>query len=340
MQKTVVHLSRLAYPHPGGVERHLDELLPELDRLGFKNTVLTIQDEKNQKLSESRKTYSIIRIRANKRTKLGYKISIWKQIIKYLGLLRTADIIHIHDVFWWPLPILPFISWKKIFITFHGYEKDDGPSFTDIFWHQLAAKVCQANLCIGDFHAKWYKIKPSLVSFGAVKSYKIPKTTKKAGAVFIGQLKEQAGIMQYLEAMSLLRKNKDHLSLDIFGNGPLENIARSYAKKHDLSVRFLGWDENAYKKIGQYKIAFVSRYLSIIESLATGTSVIAVSSNEIKFDYLSMTPYSKDISIAESAEQIMSYAKKPVPVDKKMQSWAREQTWEKLARNYIELWQK
>ena len=52
-------------------------------------------------------------------------------------------------------------------MTFHGYEGFEAPNWKQIFWHKLAAWLTKGNICIGDFHKKWYGVKPDFVSYGA-----------------------------------------------------------------------------------------------------------------------------------------------------------------------------
>ncbi|TSC84069.1 MAG: glycosyltransferase, group 1 family protein, partial [Microgenomates group bacterium Gr01-1014_16] len=92
---------------------------------------------------------------------------IWQWFFHHLNLLFSTDIIHIHDVFFWILAFRAFLIHPKIFITFHGYEGSGPPGQKQIFWHKLAGFLTRGNICIGDFHKKWYKVNPTFVSYGA-----------------------------------------------------------------------------------------------------------------------------------------------------------------------------
>ena len=89
-----------------------------------------------------------------------------KEIIHKINL-RKYDIIHIHDVFFWYLPLRLLYPRKKVFITFHGYETQFPPSRSAIWQRRLAAKLTSGNICVGDYIGKWYGIKPTLVTYGA-----------------------------------------------------------------------------------------------------------------------------------------------------------------------------
>ena len=153
-------MCRLYWPHVGGVEKHVEKIC---DILSKKHQITIVCEKHDPKLSDYEKKRGVEIYRIGETDKFG----IWKWWFQHLNLLRDADIIHIHDVFFWFLPFrLPFWS-KKTFMTFHGYEGFEAPNWKQIFWHKLAAWLTKGNICIGDFHKKWYGVKPDFVSYGA-----------------------------------------------------------------------------------------------------------------------------------------------------------------------------
>lgn len=341
MQKTVVHLSRLAPPHGGGVEKHLQKIIVELNRLGFSSTIITTQHNKLLALDEKTQEYNIHRLAVSSPNAIKYKLAIWSGLLKHFFLLKNADIIQIHDVFWWILPFLPFLSKKQIFMTFHGYENVEGPSRSQVFWHQIASKLTNGNLCIGGFHKLWYRVDPTAVSFGAITPKKTIAKKRKTSAIFVGQLRKDTGILEYLEAIRIINdKRRKEISLEVYGDGPLESKARSFVNKYDLPVKFHGWKKNASNKISEFSFAFASQYLSILESLVARTPVIAVAPTKFKRDYLRTTPYVREINIVQTPKAIVKALLKTTNVSPKVQDWAKKQTWKKMAETYIELWQK
>lgn len=129
-------------------------------------------------------------------------------------------------------------------------------------------------------------------------------------AIFLGRKSEDTGYSEYLK---LAQKHK--LNLDVYTDRP-----------------------NASELIPDYDFAFVSRYLAILESLAAGVPVIAHYNNEIKRDYLSMAPFAPFINIFHTFDKVNLYVSKTQI--NKGQVWAKKQTWEKLVRQYEELWKK
>jgi hypothetical protein len=49
-------------------------------------------------------------------------------------LIKEADIIHCHDVFFWYLPFRFLFPQKKVYIPFHGYEGNNPPNKRKIFF--------------------------------------------------------------------------------------------------------------------------------------------------------------------------------------------------------------
>jgi glycosyltransferase involved in cell wall biosynthesis len=273
-------------------------------------------------------------------------------MLLHTWLFISCAVVHIHDVFWWYLPFSLFFRFKT-FMTFHGYEGAEIPSRKAIFWHRLAAALTSGNLCIGQFHQKWYGVTPTKVSFGAVeqsllysqpnqeqiKKSKSPITT----IIFVGRLAHDTGILTYLHGLKLLidsaQSNKKYM-LDVFGNGPLAAQAKEYAQKYDLPVTFHGFVENAAEKIKEYQLAFISRHLAILEALAQRVPVVAHYNNQIKEDYLRVSPFETWIDIVHSPEDVAAAVHEPKQISDEAFEWVRNQTWQKMIQDYFDLWAK
>ena len=156
----ILFLTRLYWPHVGGVEKHVEKISEILKK---KHEITIVCEKHDPKLSdfESRQGISIYRIPSSD------KWVIWKWWLGHLQLIKQADIIHIHDVFFWFLPFrLPYWT-KKVYITFHGWEGVCPIPFKNILWRKLAEKLTRGNICVGDFISKWYGTKPDFVTYGA-----------------------------------------------------------------------------------------------------------------------------------------------------------------------------
>ncbi|HEX7018034.1 MAG TPA: glycosyltransferase family 4 protein [Patescibacteria group bacterium] len=340
--RKVVHLTPYYWPHIGGVETHLQQVNRELlkSHPNLSLSVITIQHDPTLPLTETHEGVTIYRLPAKPHAKL----SVWSQIWQHLQLLMSADIIHIHDIFWWLIPLLPFLPRRQLFMTFHGYEGNQLPKWNHVFWRQVAARLTAGSIAIGAFQKKWYGITPTLVSHGAVESKKQPvkrkkdTTLKAKKLIFIGRLEADNGIIKYLEAVKILKAEGKSIKLDVYGDGGLRPTAERFVKKYSLPVTFHGFVDQAAINYSQYDLAFASRYLSILEALAAGVPVIAQYTNDLQRDYLQLAPFAQWIAMAEHPRDISHSLKADTHLPPAAQKWAAQQTWAKLAAVYRELW--
>ncbi len=343
----VVFLARRYLPHIGGVELHIQKLVEKFGP-DIQVTIVTEQHTPELALKETIESATVYRIPLpNQQTN---KFVIWWWWFRHLNLVFSADIVHIHDVFFWTLPFRWFFFWKPFFMTFHGYEGTRNPKWQQIFWHQMAEVSTSGNLCIGGFHEKWYGVTPNQISYGAtdVENHKVKissstlrnKPTIKV--VFVGRLAADTGILVYIEALKILEL-QFKLTLDVFGDGPDRQIAEEYVKQYQLPVTFHGFVSQDKILWEKYDVAFVSRYLAILEAFVAGLPVIAQYNVEIKKDYLELTPFKNWLVTAQSTQQIVEGFEAAVKSSNSeplqlAQSWAEKQTWQKMCETYLELW--
>jgi len=351
--KTILHLTPAYHPHLGGVENHVARVCQELNRRGYKCQIITLQLDSSSLYQEKTLDSTVYRLpigadlgpAANWWTRTSYKLRLWRQLAHHLKLFQQADVIQIHDVWWWVWPFRWVLPKSKLFITFHGYEGSQNPDAKQRQAHQNAANMTQSNLCIGGFHEKWYGVKPTEVSFGAVEvenqyHKKVIGNSRILSLVYAGRLNTDVGIMEYLQGLKehLQNSPKRQFCLDIFGSGPLLSQAQSYSKRHHLPVKFHGWVDPKLIKWTKYDIALVSRHLAIIEALAYGLPVIAHYSSLIKKDYLLLTPFAKWIHIFDDPSQLAKLVNQFETLPLVAQNWARKQTWKKMVDVYEKLW--
>lgn len=330
----IVFLARRFYPDVGGVEKHVYEISRRLFEKGNEVIVITESLGREDEIDGIK----IIRIN-NKREDWFKKFYIWKWMLKNISLFYSADIIHIHDIYYAYLPVRFLLFWKKSFITFHGYE-----TFPirrkSIIIRKASEKLSTGNMIVGDFMKKWYGVNPDFVIYGAVEIPK-EKTTviKKDSAIFLGRLDEHTGILEYAESVRSLKSKYPKFKFIIYGEGKYFN------KLKDFNLN--KFHSNAHKKIAENNFAFASRYLFILEALANKKFVIAHYDNKIKEDYLKMSPFSKFIFIENSAEgitdKILSVFENPNSYTKNIEKgfeFAKEQSWENLISKYEKLWSK
>lgn len=334
----ILFFSRLFNPHIGGVEKHVLEISKLLIKKSHKVIVVTEQDSVKTKPTEVFEGITIYRMPRFSNGKFK-KFVIWKWLLSHYQLMREADIIHCHDVFFWYLPFRFLFPFKKIYTTFHGYESYPLES-KDIFIRKISEKLSNGNICIGHFIKKWYGTKPNFVAYGGVNlpNSQMSEIESHGGAVFIGRLDEQTGVLTYAEAVEIIRKKIKNFNFLVIGDGNLKN-------KIGKEIKVLNSENNASEYFKNYDFAFVSRYLSMMEAMAAKRLVFAVYDNPLKEDYLRFAPFSKFITISNSSSELVSkisyYLDNPKVKEKMIDraySWVKKHTWEEMTNTYLKLW--
>jgi glycosyltransferase involved in cell wall biosynthesis len=328
----IIMFARRYWPHGGGVERHIAGLSSELIKMGHRVTVITEQYEPDLKRNETDAGVKIWRIPYSA---IQSKMGIWRWMENKKQLLSDADVIHIHDVYWWYWPLRYRLKRKAPHITFHGYEGSNPPRIQAVVQRKLIEWSASGSICVGDFMKKWYLAKPDIVTYGAASVKPTPPPHSRS-AVFVGRLDEDTGIKAYLEGMRLI---KEPMTLDIYGDGPIIPNTKG------LSVASHGWVDKPEKIYAGTRYAFVSRYLSIMEAMQAKRLVVANYNNNIKEDYLRCHPAAKWMLIFKYPSELADLlAKLTQEQEMKMiilaYNWAKKQTYEKLAREYLNLWKK
>ena len=328
----ILFLARRFWPDIGGVEKHVFEISRILIKKGHGVTIITQSKGEGKKLEG----IEVVRIPGTSKY-TSEKIHVWKWIWKNKELIKKADIVHAHDVYWWYLPIKLLFLGKKSFITFHGYETYP-ISISAIAIRKFSEWLASGNIIVGDFIKKRYFTIPNFVIYGGVnipKSIKNP--IKKESAIFFGRLDEHTGILDYAKAVDIIRKKYPDFDFKIVGDGELKNKLSKYNP--------VGFSKTPSKHLSGANFAFVSRYLSILEALVHKKLVFALYDNPVKEDYLKMAPFAKFIIIENSpeklAEEVIFYlinAKKADELVNKGYDWAKKQTWEKVVNTYLKLW--
>lgn len=320
---TILFLSKFFYPHIGGVERHVEAVGQELTKLGHKITVVTLKHE--SKLPDYQ-TYRGIKI-----IRLPYSTSkwgIWKNLWPHRQLIKTSDIIHCHDVFFWYLPFRFMYPFKPVFTTFHGWEGKFPVPFKNIVLRKIWEKLSSGSICVGDYLTTWYKTKPDFVTYGAV--YKSicdrqPDYIAKQ-VIFIGRLEKDLGLAEYLPALKIIKK-KFKIKVTFVGDGPMRQQCARIG-------RVTGMVKNLETYLNQSPVVFASSYLTIWQALAAGCPVYSLYHNPLKKDYLEKFPAAANIHIAGSAKELLNQFNQPLPLCRHFPSW------EDVAKLYLNLWQK
>ncbi len=343
----ILFFARRFYPDVGGVETHVYEIGKRLIQMGHQVTVVSempgsSQSRMSDKLTGELDGIRILRIPTgeNERRK---KFTIWKWLWEHRGVMREADVIHCHDVFFWFLPFTILYPRKQVYTTFHGYEGYPIRRKA-IIYRKIFELLSKGSICVGDFMKKWYHAKPDYVIYGGV-SLQVKESLKKKrdAAIFIGRLDDQTGIDTYVQAVKNIRKNYiPNFTLTLYGDGPYRKTAET-----EEGVIIKGFTPSASEHIPFFYYSFISRYLAILEALIHKSPVIAVYDDPVKRDYLQMAPFADFIFIVRNENEIIQTIKEinlnPNRANKMVEKgfeWASKQTWEEVVKVYLALWKK
>jgi glycosyltransferase involved in cell wall biosynthesis len=132
----------------------------------------------------------------------------------------------------------------------------------------------------------------------------------------------------------------------ICGDGVLRDELERYCREEGLKVTFKGFIQDPSDYLVRCQYGFVSGYLSILEAMASQCLVFSVYKNKIKEDYLKLMPDGdKMMIIAADPNRLAEYLKRAWEGEatfrehkNRASAFAQDQSWEKLAKIYRELW--
>jgi glycosyltransferase involved in cell wall biosynthesis len=234
-------------------------------------------------------------------------VYIWFWFFRNRKLIQKTDIVHIHDVFVWYLPFRFLYPNKRTVTTVHGLEFDNPTTVSSLIQKKLAVRLSDKSVGVGHFLEKYIGVKFNLISYGAAhftnKKYKKIKNT----VLYVGRLEENTGILSFLKWLDKNPKYK----VEFCGDGPLRSECEKYGKVHGFCN-----PDQYYKKA---EIAVPGGYLAALEALSFNCKLKLFWNNKIKEDYWKMSPFYK------------------LKGDE-LKKWAKKQTWEKLANEYLDLY--
>ncbi len=307
----IIFLTRLFYPHIGGVEKHIFSISRELIKKGHKITVITEKYDNNLAVEEEFKNIKILRFSYPKIKVLGLVV-VWMKLLKYYPNFFRADIIHIHDVFIWYLPLRFVLPFKAVYCSFHGWEGVYPIPFKNKFIRKISAALSRKNICIGKFIPKYYGIRADRIIYGGVEKVLRKNLRKqKDSIVFLGRLERDTGLLQFID---WLEKNKGEYQVVFCGNGSMKRKAQKYGE-----VKGIVKDPSKY--LEKAKICCPGGYLSACEALNHSCELMFFYHNPLKKDYWQLSPF---------------FRIKDKP--KQARVWLKENTWEKITEVYLDLW--
>jgi glycosyltransferase involved in cell wall biosynthesis len=344
-------LAEHIHPHVGGVEKHISELNTIL--VGWGHQIVLWAPKFNDQLPffEKKEGVDIYRI-TKTRSRLIDALKTLAWWFQHLDLIKSADLVHFHGsfpLFHWFFPLRVLFPFKPMFITYHGCGMTVPPIRREATRNRLAQFFTRGNICIGHFLEKWHRLKPSYVSYGGVKIPSNFPSSRENAAVYVGRLDEDTGVELYLQALAILKETfRIEIPLTICGDGAARAELEEYCSKKGLDVTFEGFVDNPFNYLIRHQFAFVSGYLSILEAMAAQGLVFSVYKNEIKEDYLKLLPDADKMmiinadppSLAEDIKRVLEEKDAFSDLRKRASAFVKDQSWEKLAKTYIELWDK
>lgn len=334
----IVQICRLYKPHLGGVETHVAELNKCLVADKHQVMVLTTQHDGRLPLREERDNITILRLPV---AADGKKLATWRWVWQHRYIFFEADIVQVHDIFWWVLPVWLLIS-KKIYTTFHGWEGIYPVRITAKLQRWVWNKMSQATMHVGDWIREFYWDKPTLVVYGGITVPELnkPMATKKTEFVFYGRLSPENEIEKYLQLIKVLKKNHPEITMTWVGDGPLVKACQKVGE-------VTGMVADPIPFLDQATFVFSSSYLSMLQAQVLGKVVCAFYSNPLKQRYLETYPGSQSMLLASSVsemsemiEKLLAGPQSVVKLSRSVQSFARRQTWQRVTETYYQLWQE
>jgi glycosyltransferase involved in cell wall biosynthesis len=333
----ILMLSRFFWPHIGGVEKHVEKVGDELIKKGHTVTVLTLQHDPKLPLIETRRKIKILRIPYS-----NNKWRLWKNLWAKRSVIKQADIVHCHDIFFWYLPFRFIYPQKPVYITFHGWEGKFPIPQKNKLMRRLSEQLSWGNICVGDYLKKYYNTKPDYITYGGCEyqpSGRAPfiNSKKLKEVVFIGRLEKDLGIEMYLPVFQQIKK-KHGFKITFVGDG-------SYRQQAEKIGRVTGFVKNISPYLQKPAFIFASSYLTILEAMVNQRPVFALYHNQLKKDYLKLFPGAKFIHISGSAKELRRQFDQAVKQPKKIDqmivqayAFAKKQTWNKVVNQYLNLW--
>ena len=329
----VLFLTRLYWPHVGGVEKHVREVSVRVKDKGNEITVITEKYDKKLKDEEIKDGIKILRIDYPKIKYLGI-FYIWFWLIRNINLIKESDIVHVHDVFIWYWPFKLLLPRKKVYLTFHGRWGIYPIPWVDILQKRIGAKYSNGFICIGDYIPKSYGIKSDVIAYGATEIPRhIPKKDNNL-VIYVGRLDKDIALEKILKVIKEIKKDKQII---ICGDGELASRANLYGEVKGFVDPLLYFQKTRY--------CFASGYLTILEALANKCLVFVSYDNTLQKDYYELTLFSKYIVSSKSSSDLYKKFKYYEKNDKEAEkliiggyNWVRTQTWENMLAKYFKLW--
>jgi hypothetical protein len=206
-------------------------------------------------------------------------------------------------------------------------------------------------IAIGEFIPKWYGTQVDLISYGGVN---VAHYSSVAGDLehlplriaYLGRFERDTGIEEFVHATKqycTLQGVK--IDLHLFGRGRLEEHFLRLQSDSSLSITVSPPVSDTAKVLEKSPIILASGYLTILESLCARRIVFAYYNNPLREDYLRLHPAASSMFVCGKVQDVMQglalcreNISRACLLSEPGWQWAREQSWDKLAQRYVDLW--
>lgn len=319
-------------PRLGGVEKHVWHTSQLLAAKGHRITILTQRFSGLPKF-EQKKELSIHRFDYPRIRFFGLLMIWWTLFRNYARLIREAELVHIHDVFIWYLPLRFLYLFKPVVTTFHGWEGKYPVPFKNILFRQFGTLFSHRTIAIGKYLEKYYRFKADKIIYGGVD---VPRGNfkKENLLLYIGRLDYDTGLPVLLQA---LQTSVWPGKVVFCGDGLLREQAEMVGEVKGFV------DARPYLK--KAKVVFAGGYLSILEAFAYRCAVIAAQKNPLKKDYYLLSPFAAWLTVVNTPEDLNRHlsviTKQSAQVKYAVEQafkWVKTQTWQAVVKEYEQIY--
>jgi glycosyltransferase involved in cell wall biosynthesis len=199
---------------------------------------------------------------------------------------------------------------------------------------RLAQSLSRGTIAVGDYIDSWYGTDSTLVIYGATDKKKLPMP-KNPGILIYGRLDKDNDIDLVLSALERVKDMKKEVKITFLGDGV-------YRRRAEKVGEVVGFSKKVEKCLMHASLVVSSSYLSMLDALAAGRQVVSVYSNPLKEQYLKKGPMAHLIHIAKDEDSLVQGIidrLENLKINKQGSVFAKKQTWEKVAKEYLSLWQ-
>lgn len=329
----VAMLSHYFLPDLGGVEKHSAYLAQNYQRLGWQVDIVTtggdLDRERSEPISSLDRAISQLNIHRFTFPKIKFigLFKIWWQLVTRFGtLFSQADLIHVHDVMLWYLPLRLLFPHKRVVLTVHGWEGVYPLPLKYKLIKWLGCWLADEIICVGEYIGRHYQIKCDQVVYGGFDQDRLISesdvTAKHSGfnseqsfsqrlssnqplnLVYLGRLAADTGLPILLKALESLN-TRTEIEVDsqvwrikFIGDGPLRTDCEQLGQ-------VTGMVKQIEPHLQTAQIAVVGGYLSGLEALAAGCKVLAVADHQLKQDYWQLSPFSHWVEIVAYPDELL-----------------------------------